>query len=94
MRFAVERGGEVAIDFERGDRPGARGERAGQRAGAGPISMNVLIRLRSDRADHLVDPGRLEEVLAEPLARADHSSASARQYCSSISSISSSLMPK
>ena len=93
-RFGFERGGEVAVDFEGRDRLCAGGERARERTRTGADLDELLIRLRRDRLDDLVDPDRLQEVLAEALAGADHSSASARQYCSSISSISSSLIPK
>ena len=43
-RFVDERGGEVAIDFEGGDRLRALGERAGEGAGAGADLDEVLIR--------------------------------------------------
>ena len=88
------------------DRLRARGEGAGQRAAAGPDLDERLVRLRVDRANDLVDPRRLEKVLAEAFAsRAWHEHlapdsapaglvASPRQYFSSISSISSSLIPK
>ena len=73
-----EVGGEVAVDFVGDERSDACGERAGEGAGAGPNFYERLVWLWSDRADYFVDPRRLEKMLAEALARADHS-ASPRQ---------------
>src|SRR5262249_13601176 len=84
--------GEVAVDFKRGDGLHPGGERAGERPGARANLDERVVGLRIDRANDLVDPRRLEEVLAE--APAGPHVSSPRQYFSSISSISSSLSPK
>ena len=94
--------GHLAIQFDGGQvgDPWRKAQR--KRAGAGTNLEETVGRLWRDRLDELVGPRGLEEVLSElflgPDARLTphhtSSSDSPRQYFSSISSISSSLMPK
>ena len=88
--------GEVELD---GRQPrDARRQPQRQRAGSGPDFDEAIVRLRVDGRDELVGPRGFEKVLTVPFLGAHvsytSSSDSPRQYFSSISSISSSLMPK
>jgi len=74
----AEVGGQVAVDFVGDDRFRARGEMAGECPRAGADLDKRLVGFRIDRTDDFLHPRRLEKVLAEALARADHS-ASPRQ---------------
>ena len=59
---------QVAVDLERGDAPGPGRQLARQGPPAGPDLEEDIVRRRRDRPDDLDDPGRLEEMLPEPLA--------------------------
>jgi hypothetical protein len=84
---------EVSIDFDGRELRDARREPKRQRAGPGADLDEPIGWSRRNRVEDLVGPRRLEEVLREPLPY-DCSIDSPRQNFSSISSISSSLMPK
>jgi hypothetical protein len=86
-------GGKVAIDFDRGQVLNPGRETQGQRPGSRTDLEKTIGGSGSDRLDDLFCPCGLEEVLAEPLSYAC-SIDSPRQNFSSISSISSSLIPK
>ena len=94
--------GHLAIQFDGGQVGDPWREAQRERAWAGTNLEETIGRLWRDRLDELVGPRRLEEVLSELLLRPDarlaphhtSSSDSPRQYFSSISSISSSLIPK
>src|SRR4029078_12720901 len=92
-----QRGGEIAIDLDGGDVGGARGEARRQDAGPGADLDEAVVAGRGGRVDHLVGPRPREKGLAETLpGSVTHAFSidSPRQNFSSISSISSSLIPK
>src|SRR5678815_1028253 len=94
---------EVAIDLDGDDMPDPGGKWKRQCAPPWSNLKEYVVRRRGLRFQEPRDPRWLEEVLAEPFSRPrkrrQSSSSSGprvspRQYRSSMSSISSSLMPK
>ena len=97
----LQRRDHVAVELDGREPRDPRRQPQRQRAGAGPDLEEAIVGCGVDRRDELVRPRGLEEVLAETLSRPrtdrhhhTSSSDSPRQYFSSISSISSSLIPK
>ena len=87
---------QIAIDFDRRQLADARGQPQREDSMSGADLEEPIAGGRIDGLDDLVGPDRLEEVLPEALARATYAFSidSPRQNFSSISSISSSLIPK
>jgi hypothetical protein len=84
---------EIPIDLDRRQLADARCQPQRERTGARTDLDETIARGGSNRVDDLVGPRGLEEMLREALPY-DCSIDSPRQNFSSISSISSSLMPK
>jgi hypothetical protein len=89
---------KVAIDLDSREVPDARGEAERERARTRTDLEESVVRDRRDCPDDLVGPGGSQKMLPEPSSRRGAPYAcsidSPRQNFSSISSISSSLMPK
>jgi hypothetical protein len=67
---AWQRRGQVAIDLHRDHARDPRRQADRERSAPRPDLEEGVAGLRIDGGDHFLDPGRLEEVLAEALARA------------------------
>lgn len=92
---------QLAVDFDGGQFGDSRCQPNRERARARPDFQEAIRGSRPNRLDNLVGPRRVEEMLAEAPARTSGSGTayacsidSPRQNLSSISSISSSLIPK
>jgi hypothetical protein len=69
-RLVAQRFDQVAVEFDRGQFPGAAQQGQGERAFAGSDLDDALSRLRRDRIDDAAqDAGVVQEMLAEALSR-------------------------
>ena len=103
-RFRRQQRNHLGIELDRGDARHSRCQPQRQRSGAGADLEKSVVGFRVDCRNQLVRPCRLQKVLSVSFLRphadqgrtAGHTSSSdsPRQYFSSISSISSSLIPK